>query len=826
MVSSLVKNDDAFNDEDMDDVSYEKHRQLLQTITSKTKRKIQPTTRNEPSLQVSEFHLSSGKQTTNVDDLTDALKKKAPKIRQKIQVAKSTKKLLQKPLDKVHAEKIKRAVAYDNFKKHISRWSAIVEKNKSADQLRFPLRNSEVEVFDNRMVDFSRGLSNPTDLQKKITAVLQSSEIVQQKQKDLKMSWIEKEKEKYPLTLKELLEKRKTMASFRAKESYRHAKAHRQNKIKSKKYHRLLRREKTKEQIKEFEKLQETDPVAALEKLNVIEKTRAEERASLRHKSTGQWARNHVVRAKYDKDSRIALAEQLRKSKELTQKVQPSLNDTNDSDSSDEEQLEIPDDQVVDPDNPWLAERKEFKDFIVGYNNFVQNNSETKEINDQFKNNESNEKISKTKNTNDQYKNNKSNEKNEKNTETKESDTNKLKSDKIVTIKDEIKKKKNNKVKNITVHDLSNFDEEESFVEVLKIVTPKKKKVRFANDITELETNTKEINTNVKSDSKVQCNKKSSNVDVINTVAGTWYVSSDNVNDNMNKKKVHRDVENAFKTVETELKKKIDEKLLKLNKVKQPAKTDVVKRQNEEVKNDYLKMNNKRTKAEFNEPLYEDNKTLDTNNINNIEDNQGSAIKIVEKPKKQVQNIDPTEFLQVTQTNLETEEMTQIEDQMDDKEENEQEKLIAEAFADDDIINEFKEEKKKLEEQSKPKTETALPGWGSWAGPNIRKRTFKKRGNMGMFRTPAKPPRKDFNREKVIIHENADDSIRSHLVSELPYPFKGIEEYEETIKVPVGRTWVPETVFQKLTAPPVVTQMGQIINPIDENSVVKIKLND
>lgn len=35
---------------------------------------------------------------------------------------------------------------------------------------------------------------------------------------------------------------------------------------------------------------------------------------------------------------------------------------------------------------------------------------------------------------------------------------------------------------------------------------------------------------------------------------------------------------------------------------------------------------------------------------------------------------------------------------------------------------------------------------------------------MGMFRTPAKPPRKDFNQEKVIIHESADDSIKSHLV--------------------------------------------------------------
>lgn len=80
---------------------------------------------------------------------------------------------------------IKRAVAYDNFKKHISRWSAVVEQNKSADQLRFPLRSNEVEVFDNRMVDFNRGSLQPTSLQKKISAVLNSSEIVQQKQKDL-----------------------------------------------------------------------------------------------------------------------------------------------------------------------------------------------------------------------------------------------------------------------------------------------------------------------------------------------------------------------------------------------------------------------------------------------------------------------------------------------------------------------------------------------------------------------------------------------------------------------------------------------------------------
>lgn len=56
------------------------------------------------------------------------------------------------------------------------------------------------------------------------------------------------------------------------------------------------------QQIKEFELLQKTDPEAAMKKLEELEKTRAEERATLRHKSTGKWAKNLTVRAKYDKD--------------------------------------------------------------------------------------------------------------------------------------------------------------------------------------------------------------------------------------------------------------------------------------------------------------------------------------------------------------------------------------------------------------------------------------------------------------------------------------------------------------------------------------------
>lgn len=73
-------------------------------------------------------------------------------------------------------------------------------------------------------------------------------------------------------------------------------------KIKSKTFHRIERKAKIRNELKNFELLQKTDPEAALEKLQQLDRVRAEERMSLRHKNTGQWAKSKLVRAKYDKD--------------------------------------------------------------------------------------------------------------------------------------------------------------------------------------------------------------------------------------------------------------------------------------------------------------------------------------------------------------------------------------------------------------------------------------------------------------------------------------------------------------------------------------------
>jgi len=113
------------------------------------------------------------------------------------------------------------------------------------------------------------------------------------------------EEDPYPMTLEEVLAQRREFGNLKRKSIQQQMKTWRQNKIKSKKFHRILRREKTRQQIKEFETLKETDPEEALKRLDAIEKSRAQERASLRHKNTGSWAKNLQIRAKYDKDVRL-----------------------------------------------------------------------------------------------------------------------------------------------------------------------------------------------------------------------------------------------------------------------------------------------------------------------------------------------------------------------------------------------------------------------------------------------------------------------------------------------------------------------------------------
>lgn len=53
--------------------------------------------------------------------------------------------------------------------------------------------------------------------------------------------------------------------------------------------------------------------------------------------------------------------------------------------------------------------------------------------------------------------------------------------------------------------------------------------------------------------------------------------------------------------------------------------------------------------------------------------------------------------------------------------EEQQRMTIAQAFADDDVIEEFRQEKDDMIQRDKPKDiDLSLPGWGSWGGEGIK----------------------------------------------------------------------------------------------------------
>lgn len=197
------------------------------------------------------------------------------------------------------------------------------------------------------------------------------------------------------LTREELIQRSRELRQLRMKESQRSIKSHHQNKIKSKKYHRILKKEKLKQQIKEFEILQKTDPEAALRKIEQLDRSRIEERGLLRHRNTGTWAQNLQVRAKYDKDARKDLAEQIAISREMTAKKKIDESDSDD----DDDKAQAANASNDDPFNPWLKVGKsnensgnEIGEFLSGYRKYWQvRNEKQKELTD-YNTNDGNEK--------------------------------------------------------------------------------------------------------------------------------------------------------------------------------------------------------------------------------------------------------------------------------------------------------------------------------------------------------------------------------------------------------------------------------------------------
>lgn len=150
--------------------------------------------------------------------------------------------------------------------------------------------------------------------------------------------------------------------------------------------------------------------------------------------------------------------------------------------------------------------------------------------------------------------------------------------------------------------------------------------------------------------------------------------------------------------------------------------------------------------------------------------------------------------------------------------------LIQEAFAGDDIlIEEFEQEKEEIiKDDGDKEVDISVPGWGSWAGADdeedggwtIPKNNKKRKIIKTIQGIVNKDNRLDKNKKNVIINERVNKKGSKYQADKVPYPYKTWEEYERSLRAPMGKEWTTTKTHQKIITPNVITKYGSVINPL------------
>ncbi|XP_017397955.1 U3 small nucleolar RNA-associated protein 14 homolog C [Cebus imitator] len=334
-----------------------KHQKLLEAIRSlngKNRQKL--TERSEAGLKVLEFNVSSegSGEKLVLADLLEPVKTSSSLATVKKQLNRvKSKKVVELPLNKEKIEQIHREVAFSKTSQILSKWDPVILKNRQAEQLAFPLGKEQPAIAPIEHV--LSGWKARTPLEQEIFTLLHKNK---QPVTDPLLTPMEKACLQ-AMNLEEAKMHRAELQRARARQSYYEAKAQREKKIKNKKYHKVVKKGKAKKALKDFEQLQKVNPTAALEELEKIENARMIERMSLKHQSSGRWAKSKAIMAKYDLEARQAMQEQLTKNKELTEKLQVAFESEEEEGGTKVEELFVPEvvnevQKNVDGLNPWM----------------------------------------------------------------------------------------------------------------------------------------------------------------------------------------------------------------------------------------------------------------------------------------------------------------------------------------------------------------------------------------------------------------------------------------------------------------------------------------
>ncbi|GAA5943759.1 hypothetical protein JCM3775_000944 [Rhodotorula graminis] len=144
-----------------------------------------------------------------------------------------------------------------------------------------------------------------------------------------------------------------------------------------------------------------------------------------------------------------------------------------------------------------------------------------------------------------------------------------------------------------------------------------------------------------------------------------------------------------------------------------------------------------------------------------------------------------------------------------------QRELVKEAFANDDVVADFAEEKRKEIERDAPREEdNTLPGWGAWAGKGAKKQKNARKFVTKVAGVDA-AKRKDAQLGHVIISEKKDKKVAKYMLKDLPFPYTSAAQHEHKLATPLGPEWSTSTILRDQTIPAVLVKPGVTIRPVD-----------
>ncbi|KAH1071159.1 hypothetical protein GLYMA_03G214900v4 [Glycine max] len=319
-----------------------RHARMLQAITGmpseafeeNKKKKVMKDTVIPELYPESEYNPSrdvvDGDGRISIEDLLNPLREKSGygKLRKRYQQIEKNARTIHVPLSKAVQAKVERKAAYEVSKKDVTKWQHIIQRNREAPTIFF---DENVDLGFSTVGAIASEFEPRTEFEKKMAALVYDDEVMEAHKKDgsklLEMNKVSIEDEK---------DRQNRIAKMRSLLFRHEMKAKHIKKIKSRTFHRLLKKDKLKAEASQIQ----MDPEAAKEYAMKQERQRAEERMTLKHKNHNPWAARIIQRGLHNQDegTRAAIHEQLQRHAELTRKMKSMKGSSSSGEDSSEEE--------------------------------------------------------------------------------------------------------------------------------------------------------------------------------------------------------------------------------------------------------------------------------------------------------------------------------------------------------------------------------------------------------------------------------------------------------------------------------------------------------